>query len=281
MNKLLFVIPSNMKNKEDVRRVLKSIDLSTDVSVIFINQSDEGLSLCAMYSSSLCNIHEIRTNEVIPLSKARNLALDFLYNDDKRQKPDLIMFIDDDAWFPEETVQYLLTCEVKGMVLKTYDPLTQKSFRNNYGKRGIVKGYHVCCDIISICMVLPYGILEKNKVKFNEKLGLGCEISQGEESLFVYGLYRAGLNIFYDTHEIYHPYKKGFNIKNFYSLAYFWGVSSKKVSILFGIPGIKLLIKYSVAVLLSIKDRRYMKLFIAVWRGFLDGRKDLKSTIGG
>ena len=92
-------------------------------------------------------------------------------------------------------------------------------------------------------------------------------------------MYETGLNIFYNENVIYHPYKKGFSIENFYSLAYFWGVSSKKVSILFGVPGLKMLVKYTLAIVLSFRDWRYMNLFKAVWKCFVDGRKDITKVM--
>lgn len=281
-NKINFIIPSSMNNKADVVRVMQSVDKTPEIIVYFINQSDKGVFLNEYYKVKKCKIYEIRTNGVIPLSLARNMALSKIYEKGLDNiENSLTMFIDDDAWFPGETIKYLLNCDVRGYVLSTKDPVNNKSFKKNMLKIGKVKGYHVCCDIISICMVIPTYYLVENKIFFNEKLGLGAPVSQGEESLFIYLLHRKGLEIIYDNHEIYHPYKKTFHVKNFYSLAYFWAFASKYISPLFWLPSIKMQIKYSATLAFMIKEKRYYNIFIAIWKGYFDGKRDTKNVLGG
>ncbi len=279
MNSLYLIIPSNMKNHHDVKRIMESVDISQNINVYFINQTDENTCLVDIYKSKLCKIVEIKTGGIVPLSIARNYALNELCKKKiEIENNSLVMFVDDDAWFPRETIDYLLSCDMKCFVLNTVDPENSKSFKNNTGKKGEVKGYHICCDIISICMVIPLEILVKTNLRFNEKLGLGCEISQGEESLFVYKLHEGGLKIYYDSHLIYHPYKKLFNDKNFYSLSYFWSAASQYVSHCFIIPSFKMLLKYTLALCLCVKDKRYFNLFLMAWKGYFDGKKNLKNV---
>lgn len=278
MNSLYLIIPSDMKNHHDIKRVMESIDVSQNISVYFINQATDDKLLTDIYELKLCNLVEIKTGGIVPLSVARNYALKELNK--KRnliEHNSLVMFVDDDAWFPRETIDYLLSCDIKGLVLNTVDQENGKSFKNNKGKKGEVKGYHICCDIISICMVIPLTFLLKTNLRFNERLGLGCEISQGEESLFVYELHRSGLKIYYDSHFIYHPYKKSFSMKNFYSLSYFWSAASKYVSYRFVLPSYRMLLKYTLGLCLIPKDKRYFKLFLMVWKGYFDGKKDLEN----
>lgn len=278
MNSLYLIIPSNMKNHCNIKRIMGSVDISRKISVYFINQAADDTVLSDVCKLKLCNLVEIKTGGIVPLSIARNYALNELskkkilieYNS-------LVMFVDDDAWFPRETIDYLLSCDIRGLVLNTVDPENGKSFKSNKGKKGEVKGYHIGCDVNSNCMVIPLTFLLNRNLRFNEKLGLGCEISQGEESLFIYNLHRDGLKVYYDAHLIYHPYKKLFSEKNFYSLSYFWSAASKYISRCFIVPSLKMLLKYTLGLCLFPKDKRYFKLFLMVWKGYLDGKKDLEN----
>lgn len=278
MNSIYLIIPSNMKNHHDLKRVIESIDISRNINVYLINQAADDTFFSDICKLKLCNLIEIKTGGIVPLSVARNYALDELSKKGNLiEYNSFVMFVDDDAWFPIETINYLLSCDIRGFVLNTVDPQNNKSFKKNIGKKGEVKGYHICCDVISICMVIPLTFLLKTNLRFNEKLGLGCEISQGEESLFVYNLHKCGLKIYYDPHLIYHPYKKSFSEKNFYSLSYFWSAASKYVSNCFILPSVKMLFKYTLGLCLIIKDKRYFRLFLMVWQGYFDGKKDLEN----
>lgn len=278
-NNLYIVIPSNMEISTNVIRVMESVDVSENIHIFLVNQSDKDVELGSMYQARNIEIEEIKTGRIVPLSVARNLVLSQLY---KRKNLDiskgLVMFVDDDAWFPRETIDFLLNCPIKAYCLSTRDPDINKSFVNTKVV-GEMRGYHICSDIVSICMVVPLQNLVNTSIFFNEKLGLGNDISQGEESLFIYDLYSRGMKVFHDEHEIYHPYKKTFNVKNFYSLAYFFSMATRYVAKDFCIPLLKLLGKYTVALLLSYKDIRYIYLFKAVWIGYCDGKRDKKQIL--
>lgn len=274
MNKLYLIIPSNLNEPSNFLRLAKSIDISENIFVYFINQSEQTM-MEDVYSFSLSKVQEIRTGKIVPLSVARNIALRKIYKE--RQviyKESLIMFVDDDAWFPVETINSLLTCEIKAFSLKTIDPELNRSFSLSNQMTGEIKGWHLIHDIVSISLVLPLEELDRDKSLFNENLGLGNKISQGEESLFVYNLYKNGTRFYYDEHFIYHPYKKNFNMKNFYSMSYFWTWGLKYISIIFLFPCIKYLLKYTIALGLIFKDKRYLSVFANVWRGAFDGLKN-------
>lgn len=279
MNTLYLIVTSNLNNKSDFIRFAESVDISENITVLFINQSSN-LSLKDIYQFKKSNVMEIKTYKSIPLSNARNLALKKIYTEEFYiRRNALIMFTDDDAWFPLETLHYLLECQIKAFSLKTKDPISNKSFSKVKKISGEIKGWHLVHDIVSICLVLPLHELVKTKLYFNEKLGLGNKISQGEESLFIYELSKTGVRIYYDTHIIYHPYKKTFNIKNFYSMAYFWAFGFSKVSPMFLLPLLKYTIKYSIALGLVVRDQRYFKITINVWKGILDGIKDTEKIL--
>lgn len=279
MNKLYLVVPSNLKNSSDFIRLADSIDNEANIHLYFINQSPD-LALTDVYQFRQCKVTELRTGHVVPLSKARNLALQEMYSDNTLQVENaIIMFVDDDAWFPKETLECILHEPVRARCLRTIDPEKNKSFNGLSYIGGRVKGWHIIHDIPSICLVAPYNIVYRGKYYFNEKLGLGCEISQGEESLFIYYLTKDGMDIYYDKHYIYHPYKRDINLKNKYSLSYFWALGLFHVSRVFLWPTVKYLGKYTVAVLLGVKNTAYFAIFRNVWKGFFDGMRDSKRVL--
>ena len=274
MNKIIMIIASNLRNENDVLRICKSLDIDNHIIVYFINQSEQ-INLEDIYAFTKCHVHEIRTRKIIPLAVARNLALKEIYSSEW-ERNEVVMFVDDDAWFPIETLKYLLEFDRKALSLHTFDPITRKSFSLANKTDGEIKGWHLVRDIVSISIVIPLDFMLNNKLYFNEKLGLGNEISQGEESLFVYNANKKGLRFYRDTHQIFHPYKKSFNLKNFYSMAYFWSWGCFHVSYIFAIPMMKYLIKYTIAFGLTVKDSRYIQVGKNVWKGTIDGCKNTK-----
>lgn len=277
MNRLYFVITSSLQNQKDVIRLCKSVDICSNIHLFFVNQSKEN-NIQDIYEFKYCKINEFNTNGIIPLSVARNIALEYMYNTPFLLVEEaIVMFIDDDAWFPKETIDMLLKTEIKSMCLRTIDPETNKSFNGLSYTEGEVKGWHLIHDICSICLVVPYKNICETKEYFHEYLGVGNEISQGEESLFIYELHNKGVRIFYNSHYIFHPYKISNNIKNYYSLSYFWAWGLTHVSSIFFIPCVKYLVKYTVALCLTFKSRRYPRIFINVWKGAIDGMRNKKN----
>lgn len=279
MNELLLVVTSNLKKEEDMKRLAKSVDVSENICVYFINQNEDKL-LNQVYKFTKCKVIEFRTKKIVPLSVARNIALKTIYNEEHDLNRTVIMFPDDDAWFDKKTIDYLLSEKIKGLCLRTIDPDLKKSFNGLSYTEGEVKGWHLIHDICSICLVVPYENLVTLKLLFNENLGVGNRISQGEESLFIYHLHENGLRIYYNPHYIYHPYKLTSNIQNYYSLSYFWAWGLTHLSKIFAWPCIKYLAKYTVALGLTFKSTRYPKIFKAVWKGVFDGIRNTEKIVG-
>lgn len=278
MNTLYLVVTSNLKEPDYYSRFAKSVDLCSNIKVFFVNQSNIPMEKVYTYKQSSCKTFNV--GKQIPLSKARNIVLKHLYEEDSKITEDaVIMFVDDDAWFPKETLDYLLEREIKGRCLRTIDPDTNKSFNGLNYTDGEVRGWHLVTDICSICLVVPFEVLKKNRLYFNENLGVGNDISQGEESLFIYHLHRYGLRIFYCKEYIYHPYKNDYGEKTYYSLSYFWSCAMSHVSRIFTYPCLRYLLKYTVGLVLSIKDRKYLRRFKMVWKGFFEGLVDKKMVM--
>lgn len=279
MNELYLIVTSTMENLADIKRLIDSIDISNHIHLVFINQSNRDTYLRDVVKIRKNDVKEICIGKRVPLSYARNKGLDYLYANSALAEKAFVMFVDDDAWFPKETLKYILETEIRAFSLKTIDPIQNKSFSKVMKIKGEIKNFHLIHDIVSICLVVPYSELLKSKPYFNENLGLGNQISQGEESLFIYGLHIQGVHIYYDNHLIYHPYKKNFNMKNFYSMSYFWALGLFHVSIIFLWPAVRYLVKYTIACILAIKDRRYLNVSLNVWSGFIDGIMDKYKVI--
>ena len=278
-NQIYLIVPSNLKNTSDFIRLAKSIDIDDNIHLFFVNQNPK-IMLKDIYCFQNCKVTEFRVGGIIPLSRARNIALKAMYNESSLNlKNSLIMFVDDDAWFPKETLEYLMHEEIRARCLRTIDPDKNKSFNGLSYEKGLIKGWHIIHDIPSICLVVPYSFVFNGRYYFNENLGLGCEISQGEESLFIYYLCQDGLKIFYDKNYIYHPFKINKNLKNNYNMSNFWSLGLTHISIIFLWPAIKYLSKYTIALVLIIKDTRYLMVFLNVWKGFFEGISDSKKVL--
>lgn len=278
-NKLYLVVPSNLKQPSNVIRLAKSIDYNNNIFLFFINQNSE-LFLKDIYSFKKCHVKEFRTNCIIPISKARNIVLNYLYSTNSFQVDNsIIMFVDDDAWFPSQTLDMLLKEPITARCLRTIDPEKNKSFNGLSYQEGLVRGWHIIHDIPSICLVAPFDFVYKGRYLFNEKLGLGCEVSQGEESLFIYNLCKDGLKIHYNGNYIYHPYKTIKNPINNYGMSYFWALGVSRISFMFFWPCLKYILKYTIALLLIVKNKVYFEIFKNVWKGFFDGIIDSKKVL--
>ena len=58
-----------------------------------------------------------------------------------------------------------------------------------------------------------------------------------------------------------------------------WAFGFSKVSPMFLLPLLKYTIKYSIALGLVVRDQRYFKITINVWKGILDGIKDTEKIL--
>jgi hypothetical protein len=279
MNQLCFIVTSTLEKIELITRFFDSLGSSNQITVIFINQSTEEETFLLKKYEANFHLIEIKSGCHIPLSTARNLALNYLYNNPIISDDTLVLFTDDDAWFPENTINYLLNCEIKAFTLKVLDPVLNKSFIKYQKKRnGIVKEKEIITDIVSFSIIVPFKYFKNDYLKFNEKLGLGTNISQGEETFFCYQLYKLGYHFSRLDYYVYHPYKKTFNEHNFYSLAYFLSSFTRYVSPIFISYMLFFMAKYSVAALLGFfKDKRYFCVTKNVYKGFFDGINDIYS----
>ena len=166
-NRLLLIIPTDLKSPQYIQRMLSSADISSSVDIIVINQSENSdlIDFAKLQNANL--VKEIQTKGLVPLSKARNLALEYAYKNYAHSDGNtLTMFVDDDAWFPKETIEFLLQTEVKAYALKTIDPETNKSFIHASSGEKEIRGWHLISDICSICLVVPFPDIIENRLFF-------------------------------------------------------------------------------------------------------------------
>lgn len=128
------------------------------------------------------------------LSYSRNIAFNYI-----REETTYITFSDDDCWYPSVMVakiNEIVYNDMQCVCFRIFDP--QKNlFYKNYNINpinGLSKFQTL--KVSSIEIFLPKSIIE-NKVKFDEKFGLGTSYPSGEENIFLFDLLKNNYNINY------------------------------------------------------------------------------------
>lgn len=231
--KILKVISTmNIKNIEELNLKEKNIEKN----VLIINQiTDNSIQNYDVVDKEE-NITMLSFNE-IGLSKSRNRGLE--YSD-----ADIILLTDDDVIYEKNCDDVIrcafeknkdadiITFQVKtpeGDLLKNYH---KDSFKHN--KRSVLK-------VSSIEMAIKKTSIDKYKIKYNEKFGLGAKYVSGEENIFLTDCIRKGMNVVYEPKIInIHPKETSgsdLNLKAVYSkgaLFYrLFGIKSMFINIAF------------------------------------------------
>lgn len=158
----------------------------SDYSILIINQTTQDNLLQSDYP----NVRVINSFEK-GLSKSRNLAL-------QNAKGKLCVIADDD-------IEYKNDFQVK--ILKVFNENPDAaiaSFRvekpdgtlfKKYSVTGLINPYILqLLNIMSVEMVLNKTVLQ-DKVKFDERFGLGAQFTMGEEGVFINSLLKQGFKI--------------------------------------------------------------------------------------
>ncbi|MFG6441703.1 hypothetical protein [Roseateles sp. LKC17W] len=173
----------------------------------------------------------------IPLSVARNRLLDNLTQrlDPAELGPTTrLILADDDCWYTQAFFDAGLEAIAREAILvhPAYDPANGRAFAVT-DVRGLPRHSLIapdrllyCATSIGIDMPAKLGL----RLRFNEKIGLGCHIAQGEETLFLFHALDAapGIRVLsLDDAPVFHPHKIATNSRNHHSLAYFLGWCAK------------------------------------------------------
>ncbi|MDT8823876.1 hypothetical protein NX014_06315 [Vibrio vulnificus] len=287
-SKSYFILTSDGSRKTELIKLLDSVKNVRNIYFIFVNQSENAWYLSDEFDSRKIEYFTINANRVIPLSEARNLALDYLDSILMPEDFDNVIFSDDDCYYSPGYCSYLDSEKITDLHQMTIPvfPVLSPDDGSYFTSKGVKKISFIkelaTSDIMfytcSISFILPYKIVKSNR--FNSNIGLGNEVNQGEESDFLERIIsKFPLSFIYLPEiPIYHPRKTDYPVKVFYSMSYF--LSHKLVS-----SGNKKLylkyacffyLKYCFFSLFIFWNAKYRKIFRQSVLGAIDGIADIK-----
>lgn len=199
---LVFVTTSS--NLTLLQQYLDSVNLNNSLNLLVLLVCQNGIEILPQ-SNEMTAIHIIKVNSQLSLSKARNLALEFL--EIENVKYSFIMFPDDDSTFDlyffkkfksivKDGANYLI--DVKNQSETGY--FIKHNFVN--GELLSLNSWNKSC---SVNMIINFSTLTKLG-RFDEKLGVGAKYGAGEDCDFFIRAIRRNC-IFTFTNELYnmHP----------------------------------------------------------------------------
>lgn len=181
---------------------ISKIDLSnSELELIVIDQSFDRLTFDVLntinWKCSVLYIHALKKG----LSHSRNIGLQYASGD-------YILLGDDDATYDSNVLNIAQSYLDKFDFISggVYEPGTNKL--TNYTKvkeNKIIKRYNFCKLITSISIIVSKKLIDKNRIRFDENLGLGTDFSSCEEIDFVNRIMMLGGKGYYTTSlKIYH-----------------------------------------------------------------------------
>ncbi|WP_318522648.1 glycosyltransferase family 2 protein [Photobacterium leiognathi] len=179
MNKLTIAISTLNHNRDKLIEHLRSFPFLDDIEYIIISQREDDNVVIDLNS----NIKLIKSTSS-GLSKSRNIAISLV-------RTEWIWFQDDDISLIFENIPFLierLDDSINACFIKIRSNEDEKKLYKNYyfhRRHQIVN----CFKISSIEIIVKVDFLKRNKVSFNEHLGLGTDLPCCEESLFLYNVF--------------------------------------------------------------------------------------------
>lgn len=185
------ILVSTMNDKFMLRK-----DIVLDKKYLIINQVNDNYK--SNYKAS--NIFSIKEKG---LSKSRNKALELCDGD-------IALISDDDVEYVENLQEIIIRAfeenrdaDIITFQIKTPD---EKLFKENYKIFQFTHNIKTIMRVSSIEIAFRVKSIKENKIKFDEKFGLGTNYPTGEEAIFLYGAMKKGLKIIYVPIPIvYHP----------------------------------------------------------------------------
>ena len=190
MKKICLIVTTNIEFDVIERFFVSMIAQNSNylIDLIFINQNSNQFH--GYEFSENITLTTIEVNHLIPLSKARNMALSHV----DLKKYDFIAFPDDDCWYEECLIEKVVgffednvDCDI--LCTNVLDPSNNKT----YGGRPVevvkvVNKFNVFKYPISVGIFIRLENVEHDQIYFNEKLGAGTKVGSGEETELIYRL---------------------------------------------------------------------------------------------
>ncbi len=108
MNKrVFFILTSDGSRNRDLEKLLNSINKINNSFVLFVDQSQDYSKTEIVFSKFKFDYQLIDVGHVIPLSRARNMALDYLERNLNPSDEDVLLFSDDDCFYSDEFIDFI------------------------------------------------------------------------------------------------------------------------------------------------------------------------------
>lgn len=201
------------------------------------------------------------------LSKSRNKALELCDSDIALISDDDVVYVDNIEEILEMAFKENQDVDIITFQIKTPDG---NFFKENYKKFKFFHNMRTIMQVSSIEIAFRVKSIKENKIKFDEKFGLGTNYPTGEEAIFLYDAMKKGLKIIYlPTPIVYHPKESsGGMFKNNPTLI------KAKGAMLYRIFGFK---SYLISILFTYKKYKISNYsFLGFFRYMLFGIKEYK-----
>jgi len=154
-----------------------------DFKVLIINQTDKN----AVLHSTHPNVRVINSFEK-GLSKSRNLAI-------KNAKGSICLITDDDVVFLERFFEIIINAfNENNFPIITFETLTTEGNQYwKYPKKAMPHNRYVSQKTLSIEIAFKVDILNKKKLLFDERFGLGAQFEDAENFVFLSDAKKKGL----------------------------------------------------------------------------------------
>lgn len=185
------ILPTLGDRISELKRLFDSLTSQTykNFEIILVSQGNFA-KIENLIKDYELNIKHIKS-DTKGLSLNRNLAINHV-------KGNIIVFSDDDAWYFEESLE-IVKKEIKNkdvVCFQIFDPVNNEQYKNyNTHKSNVNRLQILKKSSIEICINLSR--VKKEKLKFNEKFGLGTDVKSGEENIFLKRILDNGNKIHY------------------------------------------------------------------------------------
>lgn len=218
----LSLVIATYGRQEKLDKLLKSINTNVNIEIIIVDQNDDDFltEIIQPYIHKF-NIKHIKSKK--GLSIARNKGL-------KCVESDIVCFPDDDCWFEgdlfRKVVNYLKRKkELSGISILIKNEFGEKYVNSQFSRNCFVSYRNVFQTCLSVSLFLR--IKDIGQITFDERLGLGAEISSGEETDFVCKLLDQSSSIEYvPDFEIFHPKRPVEDVVTYKKKSYNYGIGT-------------------------------------------------------
>lgn len=199
------IVPTLGKREYELNRLFQSLNKQTnlDFEVVVISQENHSLveDVCKKYSDRMQIKHKQINRK--GLSVARNEGI-------KISEGEIIILSDDDCWYPEEAIEYILFqfkvhIDMDILLTKIYDPICECEYKKYIEKEEQIRTKIPLLSKSSIEIAYKKEVA----INFDERFGLGAEFVAGEENDFLIRSLENNKKIYYVPQTtVYHERKK-------------------------------------------------------------------------